>query len=162
MEPYFLYTEKKAIEGKVGNKKIENLKNMIDIELCFIINKERKKFIDELDNYVKIDIQEEPMMIIGNDGIGKTITLQLYTILESEEYKKIYFNLKLLETYNPRNYLFIELMKAFIDLNNEDFLEYINCVSKFQDIKISDTNKFFEILSNIFVFSKGFGDIDSL
>ena len=149
LEPYFLYTEKKAIEGKVGNKKIENLKNMIDTELCFIINKERKKFIDELDNYVKIDIQEEPMMIIGNDGIGKTITLQLYTILESEEYKKIYFNLKLLETYNPRNYLFIELMKAFIDLNNEDFLEYINCVSKFQDIKISDTNKFFEILSNI-------------
>ena len=82
LEPYFLYTEAKTIEGKVGNKKIENLKNMIDTELCFIINKERKKFIDELDNYVKVDIQKEPMMIIGNDGIGKTITLQLYYTLQ--------------------------------------------------------------------------------
>ena len=32
------------------------------------------------------------MIIIGKDSVGKTITLQLHTLIESNNYKKIYFH----------------------------------------------------------------------
>ena len=118
------------------------------------MNEERKKFLNELNKYVQIDFQKEPMIIIGNDGIGKTLTLQLYTLIKLDEYRKIYFNLKIFENQMADNYLLIELMKGFASENDNDFKEYINCVSKFQDKKINNKKEFFEVLTEVLFYLK--------
>ena len=94
MEPFFLYIEKKDL-GHENDKSFNN--NLLTKNLTFIMNENRKQFINELNDYAKIDFQGEPMIIIGNDGVGKSLTLQLYTQIELKGYKKFYFNLKLLE-----------------------------------------------------------------
>jgi len=151
LEPFFLYIEIKKIQKAIKDINIENskIKSKLEKNLRFIMNEERKKFIDELNKYVQIDYQKEPMMIIGNDGIGKTLTLQLYTLIKLDEYKKVYFNLKLFENQMAHNYLLIELMKGFVSENDNDFKEYINCVSKFQDKKINNKKEFFKVLTEV-------------
>ena len=154
LEPYFLYIEKEEIKKKIGFEKMKNFNlKCLNDKITFILNHERKKFISELDNYINIDIQTESMIIIGNDGVGKSLTLQLYTLLEFKEYKKLYFNLKLLDKCNNRDYILIELMRGFIsrDKNkrNNDFKQYIEIVKAFQDKIIPGTKQFFVILNKI-------------
>ena len=80
-----------------GEKEIgtENIKksdyDLLKSKLTFIMNNKRKEFIKKLDDYIKIDIQTEPMMIIGNDGVGKSLTLQLYSLLDCKKiFEKIF------------------------------------------------------------------------
>ena len=153
LEPFFLYIEKEEIKQKVNDA--EKMKkfcpSLLDKKINFIINKERRLFMKKIDNYIAIDIQGKPLMIIGNDGVGKSLTLQLYTLLEHKQYKKMYFNLKLFTTCNIRDYTLIELMKAFrdkkdLEINFKKYMEYINL---FQGCEFSDIKKFFIILNKI-------------
>ena len=152
LEPFFLYIEKKDL----GYEKSDKFNNdLLTKNLTFIINDARKNFIEGLDDYAKINIQKEPMIIVGNDGIGKTLTLQLYTLIKLQGYKKFYFNLKLLEKCDPRFYFLIELMRGFISEDEKerenDFKRYINCISKYQDRDYSDINKIFSVLNDIII-----------
>ena len=150
LEPFFLYIEKKD-SGNEKNNKFDN--NLLNTYLTFIMNKEREQFIKELNDYANIDIQKEPMIIIGNDGVGKTLTLQLYTLIELKGYKKFYFNLKLFEKCNPRNYFLIELMRGFIsgdkNAHKDEFKRYIKYINKYQERSFSNINNVFLVLKDI-------------
>ena len=153
LEPYFLYIEKEEIKNKVNN--VEKMKkfrpSLLNMKIDFILNKERRLFMKKIDNYIKIDLQLHPLMIIGNDGVGKSLTLQLYTLLEHKEYKKIYFNFKLFNKCNIRDYTLIELMKAFINKQEikTNFKKYIEYVNLFQDSDFSNIKQFFIVLNKI-------------
>jgi len=146
LDPFFMYIEKKEIKQK--NLEIDLLNN----KLTFIMNSNRKIFMKKIDDYISIDIQTEPMIIIGNDGVGKSLTLQLYSLLEYEGYKKVYFNLKLLQKCNIRDYFFIELLRGFVpkDRNKDEqyFKDYLNCIKLFQR-KIDNVKEFFDVLIEI-------------
>ena len=153
LNPFFMYIEKKEIKQKNANFEIDLLKN----KLTFIMNNNRKIFMKKIDDYISIDIQTEPMIIIGNDGVGKSLTLQLYSLLEYEGYKKVYFNLKLLQKCNIRDYFFIELLRGFVpkDRNKDEqyFKDYLNCVKLFQR-KIGNVKEFFDVLFEILKYLK--------
>ena len=150
LEPFFLYIEKKD-SGNEKNNKFDN--NSLNKHLTFIMNKEREDFIKKLNDYAYTDIQKEPMIIIGNDGVGKTLTLQLYTLIELKGYKKFYFNLKLFEKCNPRNYFLIELMRGFIsgdkNAHKDEFKRYLKYINKYQERSFSNINKIFIVLKDI-------------
>ena len=154
LEPFFIFIEKCELEKKIRNKKIENL-NRINLEtnITFFLNEERENFIQKLDDYASIDIRREPMIIIGNDGVGKTLTLQFYSLLELNDYKKFYFNIKLFEKCNHRDYFLIELMRGFISRNKtehlDDFKNYIKCINDFQKNDFSDIKNIFKVLNLI-------------
>ena len=152
LEPFSLYIEKKD-SGNESNKKFDN--NSLDKNLTFIMNKERKQFIKALNDFAGIDIQTEPMVIIGNDGVGKTLTLQLYTLIELEGYKKFYFNLKLFEKCNPRDYFLIELMRGFIssdkNTHKDEFKTYLQYINKYQERSFSNINDIFTVLNEILI-----------
>ena len=154
LEPYFLYIEKMEITKEDNNENIKKFDNKIlDENLTFVMNKERLEFIKTLNEYAKIDYQKKPMIIIGNDGVGKTITLQLYNLIELDNYKKIYFNMKLFEKIGRRNYLFIELLKGFTSMDEnlwkEEFQQYMNIVRLFQEENLSDIKSIFQVLKKI-------------
>ena len=154
LEPYFLYIEKQEIKNIVGPQNMEKFKlDKLNKKLTFILNEERKIFLKELDNYIGFDIQSEPMMIIGNDGIGKSLTLQLYSLLKIEGYKQLYFNLKLLEKCNVRDYVLIESMRGFISKDNskisEDYKQYMKFIKLFQNKNIFYVKNFLKILNEI-------------
>ena len=159
LEPFFLYIEKKKIKKKIGYNEMKKFHiDLLNDKLTFILNKERRNFIRKLDDYIKIDIQTQPMIIIGNDGIGKSLTLQLYTLLKLESYKKLYFNLKLLDKCNNRDYILIESMRGFISRENiklkDDFIHYMEFVKHFQNKNMSGAGikQFFEILNEILLY----------
>ena len=159
LEPFFLYIEKMEIIKKIGYENLLNFnKDLLKQDLIYILNKERINFINDLDEYAKITIQREPLIIIGNDGVGKTLTLQLYSLIKLDGFKKVYFNLKLFNKINPRNYFLIELMKGFIsrdkDEHKEDFKRYINFLKRFQDSDFSSMKKIFQILNEIMIYLK--------
>ena len=153
LEPYFLHIEKEEIKKKVNDE--EKMKKfdykLLNNKLTFIMNAERRQFIKNLDDYIKVDIQVNPLMIIGNDGVGKSITLQFYTLLENKEYKKLYFNLKLLTKCNIRDYTLIELMRAFKDKKDKqiNFKKYMEYVNLFQNKDYTDIKQFFINLNEI-------------
>ena len=153
LEPFFLYVEKLEITKNIGYENMKIFNNVIIKKLTFIMNKERENFIIELDNYANIDIQKEPMVIIGNDGVGKTLTLQLYTLIDLKGYKKFYFNLKLFQKCNPRDYFLIELMRGFISrdkiIHEDDFKKYIKSLRAFQDTGLFNIKNIFLALSQI-------------
>ena len=116
LEPLQLYIEKEEIiKNKDNSKNLD--KKLLEEELIFILNQERRQFINELDQYAERYYIIEPMKIVGNDGVGKSLTLQFYTSIQLKGYNKFYFNLKLFEKYGMKNYFFIELMRGF--LSNE-------------------------------------------
>ena len=159
LEPFFLYIEKNEINKIIGDEKMKKFdENLLEKKLTFYFNEERKNFIKKLDDYIGIDIQSEPMTIIGNDGIGKSLTLQFYTLLEFKGYKKIYLNTKLLEKCNNRDYILIELIRAFIskeeNQEGENFINYMNFINNFQNIISSVTIKFYELLIGILKYLK--------
>jgi len=157
LEPLQLYIEKKEII-----KKIENLDNfdinLLEDELIFILNKERRQFIDRLNQYTETKANE-PMKIIGNDGVGKSLTLQLYSSIKLEGFHKFYFNLKLFEQWNL-NYFFIELIRGFLskDKNKnkikDDFKDYLKCVNYIQSLKGLNKNNFFDVLKELIHYIK--------
>jgi len=150
LEPLQLYIEKKELIKKVGNSNDFNI-SLLDDELIFIFNKERKQFIDKLDQYAK-SYTIEPMTIIGNNGIGKSLTLQFYSSIKLEGFYKLYFNLKLFEEWEL-NYFFIELIRGFLskDKNKikDDFNDYIECVNYMQTLKNLNRKNFFDVLKEL-------------
>ena len=154
LEPYFLYIEKMKITKDLNHENIRKFdNNLLEENLTFVMNKERLEFIKTLNEYVTVDIQEKPMIIIGNDGVGKTITLQLYSLIELDNYKKIYFNMKLFEKIGHRNYFFIELLKGFTstDKNSwkEEFKKYMNIIHLFQKENFSDIKNIFQVINKL-------------
>ena len=153
LDPFYLYFEKLEIKKRTDPENFKNFNlNILDDKLALIINDERIKFIDDLDKYVKIDYQKEPYILIGNDGVGKSITLQLYTGINLKDHKKLYFNLKLMEKLDLRIYFCIELMRCFLSREpnspcEKDFEKYIKCVNKIQNCDFSKISNFFEILN---------------
>ena len=85
LEPLQLYIEKEEITNKIGNNSYFNEKLLVP-ELIFIFNQERKEFIERLDEYAKRPHIIEPMKIVENDGIEKSVTLQFYSSIKLEGY----------------------------------------------------------------------------
>ena len=56
-----------------------------------ILNKEKKKFLSELNNF--LSSEKKFLWIMGVDGIGKTVCLMYYALISEENI--IYFNLKI-------------------------------------------------------------------
>ena len=56
-----------------------------------IINKKRKKFIQNIGDF--LNSGKKFLWITGSDGIGKTVSLMLYSIISNDNV--LYFNLKL-------------------------------------------------------------------
>ena len=152
LEPLQLYIEKEEITNKIGNNSYFNEKLLVP-ELIFIFNQERKEFIAKLDEYAKRPYMIEPMKIVGNDGVGKSVTLQFYSLIKLEGYSKFYFNLKLFEKYGIKNYFYIELIRGFLskekDKTNNDFKNYINCIKYMQTLKDLDANGFLNVLKEL-------------
>ena len=143
-----MYIERGEIIKKDINSNSFN-DNLLEDELIFILNQERRQFINKIDQYAERFHIIEPMKIVGNDGIGKSLTLQFYSSIKLEGYNKFYFNLKLFEKYGLKNYFFIELIRGFISKEenmNDDIKNYINCVDYIQKLKNLDAYNFFEIL----------------
>ena len=122
--------------------------SITDLNRCnfaLILNKERKAFIEEINKYVE-DMQFKPMIIIGNDGIGKTVSLQLYSLIKSK-YHKFYFDFKKMDKLKEqfKRYFGLQLMKAFIpieDKNNEKIEEKEEKEEKEKKIKKEYLNEF--------------------
>ena len=156
LEPLQLYIENEEIKNKVEDKIIKGNTKLIDDELIFVYNEERKKFIFQLDDYARKVHIIEPYKIVGNDGIGKSLTLQFYSSIKLDGYYKLYFNLKLFEKYGLKDYLYIELMRGFLSREEnkfkDDIKNYLDCVGYLQNKKDKDDKDFFKILMELILY----------
>ena len=144
LEPLHLYIEKNEIIENKNNKGNFDEK-LLEEELIFVLNKERRQFIKELNQYAERYYIIEPMKIVGNDGVGKSLTLQFYSSIKLEGYNKFYFNLKLFEKYGMKNYFFIELIRGFLSKENTiniNLKNYLNCIDYMQKLDLDDKNFF--------------------
>ena len=157
LEPLYLYIEKKEIIKKLENP-IGYNGEFLDDKLIFIYNQERQKLINKLDQYAKRPFIIEPMKITGNDGVGKSLTLQFYSSIELEGYNKFYFNLKLFEKYGRIKYFYIEMIRGFLSKKEnsikEDMKNYIDCVNHMQKNKNINDNNFFNVLMELINYLK--------
>ena len=155
LEPLQLYIEKKEIIKNNDNPNIFDEK-LIEEELIFILNQERKELMNKMDLYAERYYIIKPMKIVGSDGIGKSITLQFYSLVKLEGYYKFYFNLKLFEKYGLKNYFFIELIRGFLSKENNinnDLKNYMNCIKYMQKLNLKDKN-FIEVLKELINYIK--------
>ena len=152
LEPMQLYIEKIDIISKAKIKSFDE-KKLINEELIFIFNEKRKQFINELNQYVNKAYIIEPMKIVGNEGIGKSLTLQFYSSIKLDGYYKLYFNLKLFEKYGLKNYFFIDLIRGFLSKEEnkiyDDIKNYIDCVNYMQKLNHLNTKDFFAVLMEL-------------
>ena len=95
----------------ISNKKMK--------EFDLIINQERIDFIMKIKDYINTPNTLEPMFIVGNDGIGKTITLQYLSSMDLN-CQIFYFNIKHMEKYKYNEYIGMELLKSFLNKSNEN------------------------------------------
>lgn len=129
----------------------EGLKN--EQLFTLIYNNKRKEFISEIENYVSSD-KKGPMFFVGNDGIGKTISLQFYSFLISEDIK-LYINFEIMNKIGFKRYFLYELMRCFLPFENtlenitKSFEEYINYVSILVQQKSFQENNLFECLQEL-------------
>ncbi len=154
LEPLQLYIEKEEIIN--DNESINLDKILFEEELIFILNQERRQFINELNQYAERFHIIEPMKIVGNDGVGKSLTLQFYTSIEFKGYNKFYFNLKLFEKYGMKNYFFIELIRGFLSKENKiniNLKNYMKCIDYMQKLDL-DKKNFFEVLKGLIDYIK--------
>ena len=111
-----------------------------------------------MNKYAQRELIIEPMKIVGNDWVGKSLTLQFYSSIKLEGFYKLYFNLKLFEHYGLKNYFFIELMRGFLtkekDKIIDDISNYMNCVEYMQNKKNLDDAKFFDVLKELINYLK--------
>ena len=153
LEPLQLYIEKEEITENFENNKNFNIVALLKPELLFIFNQERKTLINKLDEYATKPHIIEPMKIVGNDGVGKSVTLQFYSSMKLEGFNKFYFNLKLFVKFGFKNYFFFELIRGFLskekDKINNDFNNYMNCVNYMQNLNGLNIQNFFEVLKEL-------------
>lgn len=126
--------------------KNENLFNLI-------YNNERKDFIEEIKEYVYSN-KIEPMMIVGNDGIGKSVSLKFYSLLKSKDIK-LYINFEVMNKIGFKKYYLTELMRCFLPFNNtldnkkEKFKQYIQFLTYLVKQKSFQENNLFDCLQNL-------------
>ena len=60
--------------------------------LNIIFDQNRVKLINKITEF--LDSENKFYLILGTDGIGKTVTVLYYTASFSEKYKNLYLNLK--------------------------------------------------------------------
>ena len=65
-----------------------------------IVNQNRLNLIEKINNFCEQN-NKKIFWLMGKEGIGKTITLQYFTIMK-KNHKSIYLNLKLLNTMNSK------------------------------------------------------------
>lgn len=128
----------------------------LETKFSLIINEERKKFIEKINNFVESD--KTFLWIIGSDGIGKSISLMYYSINKKENV--LYFNLKLFDEKNNNSmeYFANEIIKYFflkkrnadsVVLNgNKSKATYVlNNIFGAQDPKENSIEKFWKSMS---------------
>ena len=139
-------------------------KNESKVDL--VLEKNRIEFINKINDFlVSNDIF---YLILGTDGIGKTITLLYYTSLLINDYKNLYLNLKLFLKYEEnkiklKDIFFDEIKRIFLTDKNtkNDILssktKYLNLINRIDDsnIKVDGIQYFWELLfSFILIFNK--------
>ena len=137
-------------------KLIDENKTMKKFNL--IINKERINFIETIVEYINLKNTNEPMIIIGNDGIGKSVSLQYLSNLNLD-YPVLYFNFKMMEIYDLIEYISLEIMKGFL---NRKSIDYNNCNNEvFSETIKKNFGKYIDFLKNFreIAFNKSFWDI---
>jgi hypothetical protein len=118
-----------------------------------INNNERKDFIEEIKKYVSSN-KIEPMMIVGNDGIGKSVSLKFYSLLKSK-YIKLYINFEVMNKIGFKKYYLTELMRCFLPFENtldnkkEKFKQYIQFITSLVKKKSFQENNLFDCLQNL-------------
>jgi len=131
----------------------ENVESKNENKFILIYNNERKDFIEEIKEYVSSN-KIEPMMIVGNDGIGKTVSLKFYSLLKSE-YIKLYINFEVMNKIGFKKYYLTELMRCFLPLDNtfdnikEKFKQYIQFITSLVKQKSFQENNLFDCLQNL-------------
>ena len=129
----------------------------------FIKSQERINFIEEILEYIKLNNTYEPMVIIGNDGIGKSVSLQ-YLSNFNLDFPILYFNFKFMENNDLIEYICLEIMRGFVNKKNvecnnledqtfsdntkKNFGKYIDFLKNFKEI--ASNKSFWEILEIIF------------
>ena len=118
-----------------------------------IYNNERKDFIEEIKEYVSSN-KIEPMMIVGNDGIGKSVSLKFYSLLKFK-YIKLYINFEVMNKIGFKKYYLTELMRCFLPFDNtldnkkEKFKQYIQFITYLVKQKSFQENNLFDCLQNL-------------
>ena len=132
-------------------KMIPNFEYFSTVKKCklfkLIINKKRLALIDKINKFCEQN-NKKIFWLMGKDGIGKTITLQYFTILKKNQ-KAIYINLKLLfdsgEDINKLKKIFFkEVAKYFCgepeEMNYEE-KKMKTLYSKYKNIQYNINNK---------------------
>ena len=96
-------------------------KILVEETFELFLNDDRKKFIDQIDNFA--NSEKKFLWLVGSDGIGKTISLMYYTLINSD--KVFYINLKILN----------ENEKKMKELLVNDLIKYIYFKNREKDIK---------------------------
>ena len=128
----------------------------------FILEGNRIEFINKIDDFLKS--KNLFYLVLGTDGIGKTVTLLYYTSSLLNDYGNLYFNLKLFlknetDKIKIKEIFFNELKRIFlIDNNNESvksftMKKYNNLINNINDsiLESEGINYFWELL---FIFLK--------
>ena len=76
-------------------------------EFTIFITKERLKLMKSINDFINSN-EKKYFWLMGNNGIGKTITLLLISILTHKTYKFVYFNTKLF-SFDSNNIKFKQL-----------------------------------------------------
>ena len=85
-------------------------------EFNLIINQERINFFEAIIEYINLHNTNEPMNIFGNEGIGKSVSLQYLTNLNLDlDCPILYFNFKMMETHDLIEYISLAIMKGFLN-----------------------------------------------
>ena len=129
--------------------------------LNIIFDQNRVKLINKITEF--LDSENKFYLILGTDGIGKTVTVLYYTASFSEKYKNLYLNLKFfLKNDGDKRMLkkifFDELKRLFITYDNseenigDELKEYQSLIKKIEECEIKSTGiKYFWELLNLFI-----------
>lgn len=123
----------------------------------FILEGNRIEFINKIDDFLKS--KNLFYLVLGTDGIGKTITLLYYTSSLLNDYGNLYFNLKLFlknetDKIKIKEIFFNELKRIFLIDNNIESVKsftmkkYNNLINNINDsiLESEGINYFWELL----------------
>jgi hypothetical protein len=123
----------------------------------FILEGNRIEFINKIDDFLKS--KNLFYLVLGTDGIGKTITLLYYTSSLLNDYGNLYFNLKLFlknetDKIKIKEIFFNELKRIFLTDNNIGSVKsftmkkYNNLINNINDsiLESEGINYFWELL----------------
>ena len=129
--------------------------------LNIIFDQNRVKLINKITEF--LDSENKFYLILGTDGIGKTVTVLYYTASFSEKYKNLYLNLKFFlknecDKRMLKKIFFDELKRLFITYDNseenigDELKEYQSLIKKIEECEIKSTGiKYFWKLLNLFI-----------